>query len=146
MQCSKTSSDGICNSNTISIWRIYNTTTIISPVPHKRSMHECNFFAPDNFTTGILLDSIPMEDSLEVQIELSKDYLKQDDWYPRRNKFGGDYFARPLLRPITGSSSINGHKKSDSRCKWGLLRHHCWRWWSLPQCAVKIWKRVQYNN
>ena len=121
-----------------------NITTIISRVPHKRSMHECNFFAPDNFTTGILLDSIPM-DSLEVQIELSKDYLKQDDWYPRRNKFGGggDYFARPYTS-ITSSRSINGHKKSDSRCKWGLLRHHCWRWWSLSQWAVKVWKKLKY--
>ena len=75
------------------------------------------------------------------QIELSKDYLKQDDWYPRRNKFGGgDYFARPY----TSSRSINGHKKSDSRCKWGLLRHHCWRWWSLSQWAVKVWKKLKY--
>ena len=31
-----------------------------------------------------------------VQIELSKDYLKQDDWYPRRNKFS-DYFASKAI-------------------------------------------------
>ena len=54
--------------------------------------------------------------------------------------------AAALRSPITGSSSINGHKKSDSRCKWGLLRHHCWRWWSLSQWAVKVWKKLKYIN
>ena len=139
----------VCASIEIIIGWIFNSKVFYVfhfDLAKKKKNQNCKMTTTKHIECLLLLDSIPMEDSLEVQIELSKDYLKQDDWYPRRNKFGGgDYFARPYTS-ITSSRSINGHKKSDSRCKWGLLRHHCWRWWSLSQWAVKVWKKLKYIN
>ena len=109
-----------------------------------------NFFLQDIFSMIPFIQQdlcCDLKALKRVQIELSKDYLKQDDWYPRRNKFG-DYFARQghHRKRSIGRQRWRPKKSDSQRCKWGTLRHHCWRWWWVFKEILPMIKKMMELN